>query len=133
MEQTRSQIIETFIACLSVSDLGTWGALWADDCVMTLPFAESGSTDRYEGRDAIVDYFATGLSHFMPFIFDDLIVHETPGDLAIAEWHGESVLIATDGHYDQRYIAVFQFDADNKIVDYRQYLNPRAFDLAKQG
>lgn len=126
---SRSAIIQRFLDALSAADLDTWGALWADDGVMTLPFADPGA-DRHVGRQACVDYFAAGLARFSPFVFDELAVIDTAGVEAVAEWRGRATMLSSGGNYDNRYIAVFSFDDTNKITEYRQYLNPVAFDRA---
>lgn len=100
---------------------------------MVLPFADPGS-DRHEGRSACVAYFAAGLDQFSPFQFDELQVQESfAAPIAVAEWRGRATMLATDGAYDNRYIAVFTFDDDDRITEYRQYLNPQAFDRARDG
>lgn len=126
---SRTPLIQAFLDALSRSDLDAWGAMWADDGVMVLPFADPGA-DRHVGRAACVAYFAAGLERFSPFIFDELAVIDTAGSEAVAEWRGRATMLSSGGSYDNRYIAVFTFDDANQIVEYRQYLNPLAFDRA---
>jgi ketosteroid isomerase-like protein len=71
--------------------------LYAEDCVVEVPYAAGGVAPRIEGGAAIREHFAH--AHAMPFRLKarDLVVHETEDpELVVSEWDYE-VTAATSG------------------------------------
>ena len=60
---------------------------------MSSPYDEGDRPTHFEGRDACVAYFAEALLMFGPFRFDQLVVHDTTGDVVVAEWDGTAQLL----------------------------------------
>lgn len=122
-----------FLDLLASADLKAWGELWHPDGVMISMFDIGSSEDaneqpqRHVGREAVVAYFEGALPLFGPFTFDEVVVHPTTGNIAIAEWHSSAQVTATGATYENRFIGVFDYGLSGFIEEYRQYRDPNAF------
>ncbi|MEU7606642.1 nuclear transport factor 2 family protein [Streptomyces sp. NPDC041003] len=111
---------------LLAKDIPGWVGLWADDGVMEFPFAPPGWPEQLEGRKAIAAYMRDYPDHIDLHDFPDVRILEStdPGTIVV-EMRGVGRLVATDGPFDMRYIAVVTVQ-DGRFTTYRDYWNPLA-------
>jgi hypothetical protein len=109
---------------LVARDLEPWLALFADDAVIEFPYAVgTGLPGRFEGKDAIRDYYARASEVFQGFAFRDVRRYATlDPNVAIAEAHGSATIATTSRPYEQDYVFIVEC-RDGLIVRYREYWN----------
>lgn len=113
-----------FFELLVQRDFDEWGALMAENAVVTYPYAPKGFPTRIEGRRAIVDRYRTGMSTRRRIEFLDLTFTPLTDESVLVEGRGESEL--SDGRlYRNRYAMLFRFD-DGHLVALDEYFNPLA-------
>ncbi|MEU7729139.1 nuclear transport factor 2 family protein [Streptomyces sp. NPDC040724] len=111
---------------LLAKDIPGWVGLWADDGVMEFPFAPPGWPEQLEGREAIAAYMRDYPDHIDLHDFPDVrILESTDPRTIVVEMRGVGRLVATDGPFDMRYIAVVTVQ-DGRFTTYRDYWNPLA-------
>jgi uncharacterized protein len=93
-----------------------------DDAVMELPFAPGRMERRYEGKDAIYEFQRFASDAFSQFAMTVDAVHETVDPHVVIAEHRSDAVVAENGRpYRNRYVTVFEFDDDGKIVTWREY------------
>jgi ketosteroid isomerase-like protein len=95
---------------------------FAADAVMELPFAPGRMQKRYEGRDAIAE-FQRSLRHtFSKLSMTVDTIHETTEPhVVIAEHHSDGVVAENGRPYQNRYVTVFEFDDEGRVMRWREY------------
>lgn len=84
-----------------------------------------GVPERIEGVEAFLDFVRPGMTAFEPYRYTvDAIYETTDPHTVIAEYRSHSSLRATGQPYGNHYIAVLRFDDDDRLVLWREYLNP---------
>jgi uncharacterized protein len=93
-----------------------------DDAVMELPFAPGHMERRYEGKDAIYEFQRFASDAFSQFSMTVDAVHETVDPHVVIAEHRSDAVVAENGRpYRNRYVTVFEFDDDGKIVTWREF------------
>lgn len=135
--QTRSGLVartHAFLDLLTAKDMDAWADLWAEDAVQEMPFAPDGFPRRIVGRDALIRHYAelprlTGRMEFL-----DRIARLLDGSNAVLmEYRGEIEIVPTGRRYDNVYAGLFEFDADGRIVLFREYFDPNLLSRAWEG
>ncbi|MET9699972.1 nuclear transport factor 2 family protein [Streptomyces sp. NPDC006529] len=123
---TPAELYRHGLRLLLAKDISGWVGLWAEDGVLTFPFAPPGWPQRLEGRAAVADYMRHYPDHVDLHDFTDVTVHETaaPGTIVV-EMRGVGRLVQTGSPFDMSYIAVVTYE-DGLITSYRDYWNPLA-------
>jgi len=99
-----------------------------EDVHVEFPYDEGERANKFDGRDAVVEYFDAAFEYLEPIEFSDVIGHQGPDPhTAVVEFRGTSRWVADGRPYRQRYIAVVATDDDDRIVLYREYRNPTAY------
>lgn len=89
-----------------------------------LPTPESPS--RIEGPTPFLEFCSAGMTSFAPYAFRiDAIYLTNDPQLVIAEYSSHTHLLDTNAPYSNRYVGIFRFDADDKLILWREYLNPQ--------
>jgi ketosteroid isomerase-like protein len=120
---------ERFLA----KDMKGWSELCDENVLVEFPFAPEGSPRRLEGRSAIYEYLRG---------YPDMIdIHSIASaryyatddpHVAIADWSVTGRVISNGNPYNMSY-ATFVTVKDGRIVQYREYWNPQAFQAALGG
>ena len=93
---TPRQVAEKLVAGISERRFDEVPKLYAEDCVVEVPYATAGATPRIEGGAAIREHFAH--ADAVPFRLRarDLVVHETDDpELVVSEWDYEVTATTT--------------------------------------
>jgi uncharacterized protein len=94
---TPRQVAEKLVTGISEGRFDEVPKLYAEDCVVEVPYATAGAAPRIEGAAAIREHFARAVA--MPFRLRarDLVVHETEDpELVVSEWDYEITATETD-------------------------------------
>ncbi|MEO5840428.1 MAG: nuclear transport factor 2 family protein [Acidimicrobiales bacterium] len=84
------------------------------------------SPSRIEGAAAFLEFCRAGMTSFAPYAFRiDAIYETTDPQLIIAEYSSHTHLLDTNAPYSNRYVGMFRFGSDDKLVLWREYLNPQ--------
>lgn len=134
-DKNRSTVKELFRR-LEAMDIDGWVDAWADDGILSLPFAPAGFPRRIEGKAAIREY-CRGISElFRSMRFPDLEIHDMLDPERFFATYGVEVELTSGGTYDNLY-AVLLVVRDGQIVELSEYYDPirvlRAFGGAPGG
>lgn len=117
--------LETALNCLLVKDVDGWVDHWAEDGRIEFPFAPGGYVSKVEGKSAIAAYMAAFPSKFDFRRFDVLDAYsDLSGRHATVEFTCQATALETGRPYNQHYLALLTFNADGKILVYRDFWNP---------
>ncbi|MER5621105.1 nuclear transport factor 2 family protein [Streptosporangium sp. NPDC002544] len=113
-----------------LENLGGIGGELAEDVVIEVPFAPSGRTRRYEGREAFLHFAGPEQAAFArKFRLDeirDVVIHETTDPEAIVvEYELAGTVIATGHQAASAFIGILRV-RDGKIIHWREYQNTLA-------
>ncbi len=98
---------------------------FADDAVMELPFAPGKMAREHRGKEAIAAFQVFARDSFSEFAMTIDAVHATADpNVVIAEHRSDAVVAANGRPYRNRYVTVFRFDEDGRIVLWREYYDP---------
>jgi uncharacterized protein len=115
---TNLDVLRHALAAVSVGDADAFGALFADDYVLEMPFVKPEPL-RVEGR-AVATEFARQAFQALRIKMTITNVHElTNGDL-IAEYTGEGTVLPTGRRFTNHYVGLWRF-ADGKIASTREW------------
>ncbi|GAA0835535.1 nuclear transport factor 2 family protein [Streptosporangium amethystogenes subsp. fukuiense] len=109
---------------------GGIGGELAEDAVIEIPFAPSGRTRRYEGREAFLHFAGPEQAAFVrEFRFDevrDVVIHETTDpEVIVVEYELAGTVIATGHQAASAFVGILRA-RDGKIVHWREYQNTLA-------
>lgn len=121
-DSTDDPIIARLAAALDAlvrGDTAAWPAMFAEQGVMTFPFAPPGYPERLEGRTAIAAFMRQYPEHIRlnAVGFDHLF---RDGDTRVVEFHAEGLAVGTGRAFTMRYVAVITA-RDGEIIAYRDY------------
>ncbi len=117
--------LETALDCLQVKDVEGWVDHWAEDGRIEFPFAPAGYLAKVEGKAAIAAYMSSFPTKFDFRRFDVLAAYsDASGQHAVVEFTCEGTALETGHPYNQHYVALLTFNADGKILAYRDFWNP---------
>jgi len=125
----RPEIVRVFLERLGRMEIDHAADLLDDDCVMVFPYVEA--LDDVVGKAAIVTQIKATMVEMleaMHFTFESWF--ETgDGSTVIAEYRSKCPIRGRAGaFYENAYIGIFGFKGD-RIVLYKEYLNPLKLDL----
>lgn len=107
-------------------DMPGFAALWAPDGTMTFPFAQPGTTERLDGRDAVADYVSGYNDLLLPRAVTEQVRHETTDpDTLVVEFTLAGTVTSTGKEYAMPYVAVITV-GDRGITAYRDHWSPAA-------
>jgi ketosteroid isomerase-like protein len=128
MPQKKSHLeawLETAIDCLLTNNVDGWVDHWAEEGRIEFPFAPAGYVAKVEGKAAIAEYMSSFPAKFEFRHFDILAAYsDASGQQASVEFTCEGTAIETGRPYNQHYVALLTFDANGKILVYRDFWNP---------
>lgn len=117
--------LETALNCLLAKNVVGWVDHWAEEGRIEFPFAPAGYVAKVEGKAAIAEYMSSLPAKFDFRRFDVLTVYsDASGQQAVVEFTCEGTALETGRPYNQHYVALLTFDADGKILVYRDFWNP---------
>ncbi len=123
-----------FLDLLSAKDMTAWNDLWAEDAVQEMPYSPAGFPRRIEGKAALVRHYSNLPASTGLMVFVDRVIHPlVDQNIVLAEYRGEIEIRATGKRYDNRYIGLFGFDADDKLRLFREYFDPTVLTEAWAG
>ena len=124
-ERNRATVAEV-IRRLGEADFDGCAALLADGFVQEYPYRPTpDGPERIEGVEAAMAFMRPGMSAFEPYRYTIEATYDlVDPDTVIAEYTSHSRLLRDGTPYSNRYIAVFQLDADGRVERWREYLNP---------
>ena len=113
-----------FFAALEASDIPRFLKIWADDGVQEMPYAPPGFPNRLDGKAAIEKQYGPLPAAYdgMTFPLESLRATDDP-NVVIAEFRG-SIGLKSGGRYDNRYVGVFKFNDEGKLIHYSEYFDP---------
>ena len=98
---TPRQVAEKLVTGISDRRFDEVARLYAEDCVVEVPYATAGAAPRIEGGAAIREHFARADATPFRLRARDLVVHETADpELVVSEWDYE-VTATTTGRSDR--------------------------------
>lgn len=117
-------VVGAFLETLAADEFDRFMSLWAENAVMTMPFAPEGVPDRFEGLNELRPFWRSVFDQIETIRFEDVRMYEavTPGTI-FTEHEGISILAADGRSYDNTYITVFRI-ADGQILSYTEYYDP---------
>jgi ketosteroid isomerase-like protein len=114
--------VRDMFALIDAMDIDALIECFADDAVMELPFAPGSMPKEYRGKAEAYGFQSFVKDAFRSFSMTlDSMYETTDPHIVIAEHHANGVVAANDRPYDNRYITIFTFDDDGKIVHWREY------------
>jgi ketosteroid isomerase-like protein len=117
--------LESAFDCLLNNNVDGWVNHWAEEGRIEFPFAPAGYVARVEGKAAIAEYMSSLPAKFEFRRFDVLTAYsDASGQQAVVEFACEGTALETRRPYNQHYVALLTFDADGKILVYRDFWNP---------
>ena len=123
-----------FLDLLTAKNMDAWADLWAENAVQDMPFSPEGFPGRVEGKAALIEHYsslpdATGR---MVFLDRDARPMLDP-NVVLLEYRGEIEILPTGKDYDNTYAGLFEFDADGRIVLFREFFDPNVLSEAWEG
>ncbi len=117
--------VRTFFALLERGDIAALVELFADDGAQVNPYTGGVFPSGAKGKDALLAYWKPVPDNFdrMRFPISELVATEDPGKIFV-RYHGELVLKAGAGTYDNVYFSTFSFDRDGMITEYVEVFDP---------
>ena len=95
--------------------------VWAPDGVLEFPYAPSTMPGRFEGVEALVDWFG-GSKRWGDWTFTPVrVLASEDGLLHVAEVHATATVLATGGRYVQDYVIWMDTDTEGRITRWREY------------
>jgi len=109
----------------------------ADTAILEMPFAPGGMTKTHVGKAAIRAFLLQTRTLFSTFTMSiDSVYATSDPDVVVAEHRSEGVLAANGRPYRNRYVTVYRFDGDGRVVNWREYFDAgvvvRAFAPQRQ-
>jgi uncharacterized protein len=130
-EPTRTRnftAIRQMMARFSCGDAAGLLAYLADEVVYESPFYKNFPPQR--GRQAMADVLAAVEQRFSSLRYDVVELYGTTDpDLVIAELRSDNQVRNAPRRYQNYYIMFFRF-LDGKVVQWREFSNPQAYDDA---
>ncbi len=127
-QRTRNvQTLQRYFELLSARDIDTWIGLWAEDCVVQMPFSTGDLPPAIEGRTALHAFYAQQADTYTKLDYPDTEIYPLDDPTrALARWHPQAEL-ADGRHYSNHNIGLFEFDAAGLIRHFTEYFNPVFF------
>jgi uncharacterized protein len=123
---TPRQVAEKLVTGISERRFDEVAKLYAEDCVVEVPYAAAGAEPRIEGGAAIRDHFARADATPFRLRAHDLVVHETEDpELVVSEWDYE-VRATTTGRTARVANVQFLRVRDGLIVHSKDFHDHRA-------
>jgi ketosteroid isomerase-like protein len=123
-----TQSVETYFTALRDHDLDAVAALLHEDVREFIPLAPSGDPAPwfdYRGKEDVLAYVSTIYTNFAQVEIVDREVSTTAdGRIVFVEARGDLTVASTGAPYRNVYVFRFQFEADGRIIEIREYANP---------
>lgn len=118
-------VVRQFLARLEARDVDGFLELWHDDAVQEMPFAPEGFPDRLEGKADVRRQYGglPAMMRSLRYPVRDLQTLEDPA-WVVAQYEGLHDFADGSGHYNQRYIGVWQIE-DGRIRLFREFFDPK--------
>ena len=107
---------------------------FAEDAVLALPYAPSGTLREVAGRDAIIDYIGLLRDYIPAGIFREHRFDTLAADPneVIARYSARTELLTTGRPYENTYVTLIQI-GDGKVTRYTEYFDPINWIVAQGG
>lgn len=98
--------------------------MFAENGIMTFPYAPDDRIRKLEGRDAMQKYFeqVRGLIEISDFLNTQTYISQD-GRTAVIEFECQGRIVATGRPYNQTYVSIIHLKK-GKIISYKDYWNP---------
>lgn len=114
-------IVASSFNALSRGDVDAHCQNLTDDVVLEFPFATPPV--RVEGRENVREYLHRALEVFELTISISRAIEDDSGAILVVEFESTGIARPTQRHYENSYVAIFEFQGD-KICAQREYYNP---------
>lgn len=114
-----------FLELLEAEQIEAFLDLWADDTRQDMPYAPPDFPGTLHGKARIAEQYRAlpATYDYMRYSDRELFATHDPR-VVIARFRGDIKLKGKDVKYDNRYLNVFVFDADGRIVRNIEHFNP---------
>jgi ketosteroid isomerase-like protein len=120
-------LVQRYLDAWTVLDIDAVEAMLHPDVELELGYAPPGVTDLITGKQSVMEFLRAVPSTIAPMNFHaiDISTLEDPAEL-VAEYRGDSRVLATDKPYRNRYIARARVE-DGLIRRFKEYSDPLIF------
>lgn len=127
-QQQIKQAVRDLLTSLETKNMEAFATVWAENAVQDMPFSPEGFPKRVEGRDNLIQHYATWPEISGSTNFTDELVFYPMADptMVFAEWRGMVEILPTDQLYEQQYGGLFHV-VDGQIQLFREYYDPIVF------
>jgi ketosteroid isomerase-like protein len=130
-EARAEQTVREILALAGAMDTARLAEFLHDDVLMELPFAPPPLKRVHEGKVAVVDFQTRASASFASFSMTVDALHVTDAGLVVVAEHSSVGIAATTGReYRNRYVTVFELDADGRVRRWCEYYDPDAVRTA---
>ena len=124
-------IVRAMLVLAGAMDVGELEQYLHDDVVMELPFAPAPMRRVHEGKAAVVDFQRRAAASFSSFTMTVDAVHVSDAGRVVVAEHSSIGVSAADGReYRNRYVTIFELDADGLVTRWCEYYDPDAVRTA---
>ncbi len=119
-----AELLKSALGDLIDQSAGDFLDLFAEDGSMEFPYTLPGWPTRVDGHADLAAYLEPIANMFAVEMITDVVVHRSQDPIVtVVEYTISGHAIATNKHYNQRYIEVITLEC-GKIKNYRDYWNP---------
>jgi ketosteroid isomerase-like protein len=107
---------------------------FADDAVLSLPYAPEGTPREVTGREAIIDYIGLLRDYIPAGIFVGHTFDTLAGDpnQVVARYSASTELLTTGNAYENTYVTLIDI-RDGKVTRYTEFFDPINWIVAQGG
>ena len=130
---TAVEVVRTVLKRAGMMDVDGLAELLADEVVVALPYAPDGYARAHAGKEAAVRFQRAAARDFTSFSMTvDRVLATTDPHVVVAEYRSDGVAARTRRRYQNRYVTIFELDADNRVRRWTEYYDPAAVIAAFQ-
>lgn len=130
LRQENAAVLRRYLAAWSGPDVEAIGDTLHDEIHFELGFVAPGVPERITGKASVMKFMSAVPSTIGPMNFHEVSIStlEDPAEL-VAEYRGQTVALATDRPYRNRYITRARVE-NGKIRRFAEFSNPLIFMAA---
>ena len=107
---------------------------FAEDAVLSLPYAPAGTPKTVTGRDDVISYIELLADYIEPGIFEGHVFDTLACDpgLVVAQYSASTILLTTGQPYENTYVTLITI-RDGKVTRYEEFFDPINWLVAQGG
>lgn len=107
---------------------------FAEDAVLSLPYAPAGTPKIVTGRDDVISYINLLADYIKPGIFEGHVFDTLAGDpgTVVAQYSASTTLLTTGQPYENTYVTLITI-RDGKVTRYEEFFDPINWLVAQGG